>query len=290
MKVNPKTYPHSWMGQNKALGSLRIDELILPGTHDSGMDKRAPNFNILQEVTQDVPLIEQIQSGIRVLDLRVWFYDQYPEGDPRRFQLFHLNSSGRTVTQDVLEPLEQFYRGMITPEDTNKEIVILDFHQLENFTPAAHNELQALITSRLGHRMITYDLKHKPLIYLWLNHPGKTVVVAYNRWTTGYDFWSGVNQRWSGSNINTTYQLKQFMDEVALETKPAYELRSIQCAKYVLPLFVPDDFSDRIDQWFKSEDENSYIQKFFIINTDWSLRSDIVRNCIHANLVKALNK
>jgi hypothetical protein len=290
MKINPNTYRHSWMGQNKTIGNLRIDELILPGSHDSAMDKLAPNGQKLQqEVTQDVSPIEQIRQGIRVLDLRVWFDDSYPEGDPRRFQLFHMSYSGRTIATDILEPLDQFYYGVNTPDDTGKEIVILDFHQLENFTLAAHRELQALIRSRLGQRMISYDLKDKSLIYLWLNHPGKTVVVAYYG-TQGYEFWNSVKQRWSGSNTNTTYSLKQFMDQVTQEYKPDHELRSIQCAKYVLPLFVPDDFSDKIDLWFKSEDENSYIQKFFIINTDWSLRSDIVRNCIHANLIRALNK
>ncbi|UVJ42436.1 hypothetical protein NVV94_17585 [Pseudomonas sp. LS1212] len=290
MKINPETYPHSWMGQNSTIGNLRIDELILPGSHDSGMDKNSPNTNILSEITQDVSAIEQIQGGIRVLDLRVWFYENYPVGDPRRFQLFHLNSSGRTVTTDILEALDRFYLGMITPNDTRREIVILNFHQLENFNYEAHRELQELITLRLGHRLITYDLKDKPLIYLWLSHPGKTVVVSYNWGIDGYTFWNGVNQRWSGKNLNTTTQLKVFMDQVSLEKKPDHELRSIQCAKYVLPFFVPDDFSDKIDEWFKSEDENSYIQKFFIINTDWSLRSDIVRNCIHASCVKALIK
>ncbi len=284
MRINPKTQSHSWMGQNKAIGNLRIGELILPGTHNSGMDKSAPNFNFLSEITQDVPIIDQIRAGIRVLDLRVSFYDDFPKGDPRRFQLFHLLSSGWTITKAVINSLDSFY----SDANTKNEIIILDFHQFENFTPTAHRELQQLITSSLGQRMISYDLWDKPLIYLWLNHPGKNVVAAYNYGTDGYTFWNGVDQRWSGSYTNTAYTLKLFMDQVALEPKPPHELKSIQCAKYAG--LAPDDFSDKIDEWFKSEDENSYIQKFFIINTDWSLRSDIVRNCIHASLIRALNK
>ncbi|MNP16599.1 hypothetical protein D3C76_1090030 [compost metagenome] len=163
----------------------------------------------------------------------------------------------------MLEPIDHFFKGAITAEDTRREIVILDFHQFDNFTPAAHRELQQLITRHLGYRMISYDLRDKALVYLWLNHPGKNVVVAYNWGTDGYAFWDGVNQRWSGSDLNYTSALKQFMDRVAQEKNPSHELRSIQCAKYILPFHVPDDFSDKIDEWFKSEDENSYIQRFF---------------------------
>ncbi|WP_157384294.1 hypothetical protein [Pseudomonas helleri] len=53
------------------------------------------------------------------------------------------------------------------------------------------------------------------------------------------------------------------------------------------PFFVPDDFSDTIDSWFLSENEHSYIQNFFIINTDWTTRSQLVKNCRHANQLKA---
>lgn len=77
------------------------------------------------------------------------------------------------------------------------------------------------------------------------------------------------------------------MDAVALETKPEGQLRSIQCAKYNKGIPSPDDFSNKVSEWFASKDIHSYIQKFWIINTDWTTRSYIVGNCRHANMVKA---
>lgn len=286
MNVNNQHNLHAWMGYNAIIGSLRIDQLILPGSHDSGSHKkRQPQLQLPHELTQDVAPIDQVRGGIRVLDLRVRYCEQFEVGDPRRFQLFHLNTTGQSFEADIITPLLAYYAAA----DTQREIIILDFHEFKGFNLQIHTEFQAMLIERLGHRCLPYDAVKQSLVYLWMNQPGRTLVLSYagphpDRW-----FWNKVDQCWSGNNTNTTATLKHYMDEVAEDYKPEGQLRAIQCAKYVLPLFVPDDFSDKIDQWFKSEDENSYIQKFFIINTDWSLRSRIVANCIHASVVKALN-
>lgn len=281
---------HNWMGSSSAIGTLRIDELVLPGTHNSGMDKSSPNTSLPQEITQDVPPREQLEKGIRVLDLRVSFYENYPPADARRFQIFHATSSGRTIEIDILSAVDEFCLSHESSGNASKEVVILDFHEFKNFTGQAHEQLQKIITDRIGKRIILNSLRHLTLNQLWAEHPGKNVVIAYNHGSAISAFWPGVNQRWSGSNLNTTATLKTFMDAVAKETKPDDELRSIQCAKYVLPFYAPDDFSDKVDEWFLSESSNSYIQKFHIINTDWSLRSNIVNNCIHASVIRGKSK
>ncbi|WP_416423293.1 hypothetical protein RAM80_26115 [Pseudomonas sp. App30] len=287
MKVKNQDNLHAWMSNNAVIGNLRIDQLILPGSHDSGSHKRQrPQLQLPHEITQDLPPIEQVRNGIRSLDLRVRFCRQFAAGDPRRFQLTHMNSVGRSLEEDLITPLLAYY----DEADTQREIIILDLHQLKDFTPAAHEELQQVLAARLGHRCLPYDAIGKKLVYLWLENPGKTLVLAYRGPAWNALIWKPVNQRWSESNTLPTHQLKNFMDKVAREHKPDEELRSIQCARYALPLFLPDDFSDKIDLWFHSEDEQSYIQQFYIINTDWSLRSRIVANCIHASVVKALSR
>lgn len=276
-----------WMALTPQIGTLRIDELILAGTHNAGMDKKSPNISLPQEITQDVSPLEQIQNGIRVLDLRVSFYEKHPVGDPRRFQIYHATSSGRTIAVDILGAVVGFYRELERSGDSAREIVILDFHRFRHFTVEAHQQLIRLIIDGLKERLIADDLRFLTLEELWTQHPGKNVVVAYNNRETHWRFWAGVDQCWCGSNLASTAKLKEYMDEIAESPKVDDQLRSVQCAKYVLPFHLPDDFSDRINIWFKSESADSYIQKFHIITTDWSLRSDIVQNCIHANIIKA---
>jgi hypothetical protein len=277
----------NWMALTPHIGTLRIDELILAGTHNAGMDKQSPNFSLPQEITQDVSPLEQIQNGIRALDLRVSFYEKHPGGDPRRFQIFHATSSGRTVATDIIDAVKSFYTDLEQTGHKARDIVILDFHQFRNFTDGAHHELARLIIDSLGERIIHHDLRFLTLSELWAQHPGKNIVIAYNNSTTHWKFWEGVDQCWSGENLISSSNLKLFMDEVSLGGKPDYQLQSVQCAKYVLPFHVPDDFSEKINEWFKSESAVSYIQNFHIINTDWSLRSNIVADCIHANLIRA---
>jgi hypothetical protein len=272
----------NWMGKHPELGRLRIDQLILPGSHDSGMDKQAPNFSIPQEITQDVPCLAQLRGGIRVLDLRVQAHRSFRLDQPERYQLYHLTSSGRTVLGDVVMALEAFYQS---PANA-KEIIILDFHQFHGFSDEEHNRLHELLDQHLKARMIHYDLKDLTLDQLWRQHPGKTVVIAYNG-PSPYRYWQGVAHGWIGSNTPSTTTLKAFMDEWAQKQQFRLPLSSIQCAKYNKLFFTPDDFSDKIDAWFESKDINSYIQHFRIINTDWSLRSRIVDNCIHASCLRA---
>lgn len=182
-----------WMGAYPELGRLRIDQLILPGTHDSGMDKQANGLSLPNEITQDVPCIEQIRGGIRVLDLRVRAYPQHAQTSALHFQLFHLNSSGRTIKEDIVDALNGFYEN----PDNAKEIVILDFHEFSRFDPDEHRLLQALL-AELGPRMIPYSLHGLTLDELWREHPGRTVVIGYDQGRTPPEYWPSVSHRWIG--------------------------------------------------------------------------------------------
>ncbi|MGV8919248.1 MAG: hypothetical protein ACOH2R_15845 [Pseudomonas sp.] len=186
---------------------------------------------------------------------------------------------------DILDQLNRFFDGVDTPGDTAREIIILDFHQLENFTDETHREFAQLIRDKIGHRIIPHALHERSVWQLWRQHPGKNIVIAGNVEISGA--WPEVDQQWIGENVLSTQTLKAFMDAKAGKVKQPHMLRAIQCAKYVI---AADDFSDKIDQWFHSVDENSYIQGFYIINTDWTLRSSIVKNCLHASMVKALRR
>lgn len=275
-----------WMAETANLEHLRIDELILPGSHNSGSDKQSPNLGIPMEYAQDEAPLEQLRNGIRVLDLRVLLDDDHPEGDPNRFQLFHLTSSGRTVAVDIIEAVRAFFAELESSGAPAREIVILDFHQFKYFNDQAHAQLQAQLFNELGARVIPDYLHSWTLGQLWEYEPGRNVVVSYNSDRGGEPGWDGVTQRWSGSEIFNTNTLKNFIDKVAEEYKEPFYLRAVQCAKYSLPLHAPTDLSHKLDEWFESVDENSYIQNFYIINTDWTLRSHLIANCRHANEIR----
>ena len=268
-----------WISKTPEIQHLRIQDLILPGTHNSGVDLQA-FYTSTYGTCQDYSPFNQLIRGVRVLDLRVEF-DPKANTQQERFQLVHHIRSGRNIKRDILDQVNRFHQ-----RTGGKELVILDFHTFDHFTPAAEAELQALIKSTLGaHTLIAPYYSPFTLKQIQTIGPMNTVI-AYNRGARDHLFWGGVNQRWKGDFSPSTRELKTFMDAVALETKPEAQLRSIQCAKYNKPIPSPDDFSDKISEWFASKDLHSYIQKFWIINTDWTTRSYIVGNCRHANRVK----
>jgi hypothetical protein len=282
----PYTNEHrsTWMSTYTGCRDLRVNDAILPGTHNSGMDKQASYQNSLA-TCQDVSPFNQLMTGIRVLDLRTQFYSGYPLGDHRRFMIFHDLNSGRTIEGDILSQVLNFRKHLPLKGDPQREIIILDFHEFKDFTEAAHWELAGVIKNTLGSIIVDPWMSSLTLSQLW-QFGNFGVVIAYNADPRDRRFWYRLNQRWIGSNTPSTDELKDFMNRVASESKPHDELRSVQCAKYNKLVHTPDDFSDKIRQWFYADSQSSYILGFYVINTDWSLRQRLIDNCIHGNTLR----
>ena len=273
-----------WMSNSGRLQNLPIHMAILPGTHNSGFDYEAKQTPSM-EVCQDVSPHKQLNAGIRVLDIRVQHYFGYPVGDPRRFMIFHSTNNGRTIKDDIINGVRLFHYGQ--GWDRRREIVILDFHQFKNFTADAHAELSALLKSNFGDSIISPTYKELSIAQIWALPGFKNVVIAYNSGNRDSSFWPGVNQRWIGTNTPSDSELKAFVERVGNEVKPAGELRSIQAARMVLPFFVPKDISSSIMTWFAAGSATHPIMKYFIINSDFSLRHRLVDNIIYSNQFRA---
>jgi hypothetical protein len=273
-----------WMSTYGGVRNLPIHMAVLPGTHNSGFDKKA-SYTPSSEVCQDVSPHEQLNAGIRVLDIRVHHYSGYPLGDPRRFMIFHSATSGRTIQGDIINGVKSFHYGK--GWDRRREVVILDFHQFRNFSSTAHSELIGILKTSLGGAIISPTYRDLSISQIWNLSGYRNVVVAYNDGARDPGFWPGVNQRWIGSNTPSESELKAFIDRVGNEVKPAGELRSIQAARYVLPFFVPKDMSGQLMSWFASGSARHPIMKYFIINSDWSVRHRLVDNIIYSNQVRS---
>ncbi|MCY1394926.1 hypothetical protein D3C76_414220 [compost metagenome] len=271
----------TWMysyRQNRSISSLPIGEAILPGTHNSAYDKEAPRTPS-SEVCQDVSPYKQLMAGIRVLDLRVQFFSG--NSGSGRFAIFHNTANGRNVETDILDALSNYRRDA----GANHEIVILNFHQFKNFTETAHAELASLIKRKLGASIVPPTYREAAVCQLWAL--GTNTVISYNHGKRDKLFWEGVEQRWIGIDIVMKNTLKHFVQHVGDEPKTFGRLKSIQCAYYSLPFYVPKDISGEIMQWFEAGSRDSPIQKYYIINTDWSLRQRLIDNVIFANGFRA---
>lgn len=119
-KTCVRAYPRWMTDMRDHVGDLRLRDLFIPGTHDSGSYR--PNFDpLLREsvvtkyaLTQDDNIRGQLMHGARYLDIRVGYFRSAPE----KFFIYH----GITRQRPLHEVIEQVKDFVL---ETN-EIVILD--------------------------------------------------------------------------------------------------------------------------------------------------------------------
>ena len=173
-----------WISETPDIQNLRIEDLILPGTHNSGVDSEAL-YTSSFGTCQDYSPFNQLIRGVRVLDLRVEF-DPTARTQQERFLLVHHIRSGRNIKRDILDALNSFHQ-----RTGGKELVILDFHTFEHFTPDAHAELATLIKTTLGtDALIPAHYRSFTLKQIQSRGPMNTVI-AYNRGLRDALFWGG---------------------------------------------------------------------------------------------------
>ena len=154
--------PADWMSRNAALLSGRkLAQLILPGAHDAASYSLRPDsracpsridvraslvafFMAARARAQDASIAAQLRAGVRYLDLRVCALRD-PAG--RTSYVTHHTFLGAPLG-DVLDDVDAFTRAH------PREIVILDFQDLNGFRPADRSALQAQLERRFGDRML----------------------------------------------------------------------------------------------------------------------------------------
>ncbi|KAL3214372.1 hypothetical protein MRX96_034970 [Rhipicephalus microplus] len=106
-----------WMQENCChFYNLKVDEMFIPGTHDSAMYGLKRDWPVGDFIfTQDQTITHQLAFGIRSLDLRVGFTDG-------AFWIFHNKFKAQVSLETVLRQVRTFV-------ETTGEVVILDFHR-----------------------------------------------------------------------------------------------------------------------------------------------------------------
>jgi hypothetical protein len=155
---------------NPQFRKQKLGHIVIPGTHDSG----AFTFLVPFAQTQDRNLGEQLEGGIRYLNLRVlWSTDLLNLGfETNTFYLHHERSTSDGMKfEPQLQKIAQF------AEKHPKEIIILDVTHLVTFSnvnndkgepvpqrmPAdIRQKLTDLITNTLRTRIFRYSIHHNP--------------------------------------------------------------------------------------------------------------------------------
>ncbi|WP_028620118.1 phosphatidylinositol-specific phospholipase C domain-containing protein [Pseudomonas sp. Ant30-3] len=276
--LNKKT----WMSNVLDIDTLRLTDIVWPSAHNAGMDKKAPNYEVIVgnwTTCQNDSFAWQLANGARVFDIRLGFREA---ADQSIFYFHHNGFQSHRVLDDLIEALVAFLDA-----NTN-EFVVLDLHQLgDGDKPFNHQKLGEILLNRLGTRLISWFDSTKTVGQLKQDSSRRRVVIsAVSRpGLDGEYIWRNIPHKWSGSGITDTDQLQRLIVKTLAETPSTPLLWSLSATTYTR-LGGPQHIKNHINDWFSTT--GNWITRCSIINTDFFEESNLVRYCWSATSMKAV--
>ncbi|MEZ1314780.1 phospholipase [Pseudomonas fluorescens] len=277
MPLNKQT----WMSHVPDIDKLRLTDIIWPGAHNAGMDKKAPNHEVVfgnWATCQNDSFAWQLDNGARALDLRLGFKQAR---DQPIFYFHHNGHQSHRVLDDLIEAVLNFL------ERNSDEFIVLDFHQLGDNKPFDSVQLGEVLLRRLGHRAISCYDAVKTVGELKEASALRRIVMAAPPLfgLDGEYFWPRIPHKWSGKPFTDTEQLHRHITNTLQDAYYERFLWSLSATSYTF-LGGPQHIKTQINDWFNSSGE--WILRCSIINTDFFDESQIVRYCWSATAEKAL--
>ncbi|WP_456475660.1 phosphatidylinositol-specific phospholipase C domain-containing protein [Candidatus Pyrohabitans sp.] len=274
--IESPAYIKNWMETyGPVIGHLPLNELTLVCSHDSGTYDMVSPFSIPWASCQDLNINDQLNHGVRVLDMRVGC--QNDKSGDERFILVHDTWRTKVTLKDALEQVKGFLsRNM-------QEVVILDFHRFVELNGHFdYDELQNVVIDTLGDLIYPYPNRIPTLEEIWKT-PGR-VVVAWNRDDRQNSFFPGVDQKWfDKTDIDDLYAA------ISEEMKKSHQnegLWSICAILTPTPLKPLHPLSPDVGNWFQAGSE--WAQKANIISLDFVEKTTVVQQAISECLIKGV--
>ncbi|CAL4159565.1 unnamed protein product [Meganyctiphanes norvegica] len=284
LRLNP-----FWLSElsGDELGSVKLADVLLPGTHDAGASGKF-GLSILGEVvgrwtfTQDESLWEQLILGSRYLDIRISYYNNTQEK-------FFINHADIRIA-----PLIDYVHDVAAFMRSTMEIVIFDIHRLPvGFDhPDRYLELINFLYLHLGRWMTPRSLYPNPTLgEIW--DSGRRLIVTF---PSGYAsdhpyLWNQVHHAWP--NTNNLDDLKSRLDNFISDNSGSTSLWSAMAE------FTPSALDVAVDHWHglrgAAEITNLPVTKWLreswwkmanIVAMDYLPASGVVEAAIEANMAR----
>lgn len=272
-----------WMQSTPSIDVLNLGQLILPGAHNSGVDRKA-NY-VAPGVAhwaacQNNSFYEQLRNGARALDARVEY-----DVDSRGVGTFWFQHNGMRSSRSLENLIMQLLRFL---EENPDEFVLLDFHELKSANTAFdHQEFNRFLMAHLGPRIIASSNRHLSLGQLKAASRVQRVWVAAERHRAldSTRFLPKVDHQWSGIGDTGIEELEAHVTRVMNNPPTGSMPWSLSATSYSLAL-GPVDIKEHLDRWFDAE-SGQWVHRCSVINADFFEESRLVHNCRSANIIKA---
>lgn len=275
--------PGNWMSNFLAIDALSFAELVLPGAHNSGVDKKAyyaaPGVSHWA-ACQNNSFYYQLTHGARALDLRL----EYELGS-NGVGTFWFQHNGFRSSRSLENLITSVIRFL---QENPDEFIVLDFHQLN---AGSHDfdfqEFNRLLLTHLGDRIIPSRNAALSLGQLKrISHAQRVVVAAqYHPVLDSTVFCRYIEHKWSGIGTTSLNELHAHITQV-MSFPPAGSLPWSLSATSYHAVGGPVNIAEHLDQWFDPSISDWALDSN-IINADFLETSNLVRHCLVANLIKA---
>jgi 1-phosphatidylinositol phosphodiesterase len=273
-----------WMSETPSVDKLSFANLILPGAHNAGVDKKAsyvaPGVSHWASC-QNNSFYYQLTQGARALDLRLE-YETSRNGVPT----FWFQHNGFRSSRS----LENLVTGIIRfVQENPDEFILLDFHELTSEQqPFDFKEFNRFLLTHLGDRMIPCRNAFLTLGQLKQASYAQRVLVAAERHPDLDSAWfcGQIDHKWSGIATTSVSELHTHITRV-MKHPPRGLPWSLSATSYS-GLGGPVNIKEQLDDWFDSA-VRDWILKSSIVNADFFETSRLVQHCRMANIIKANN-
>lgn len=271
-----------WMSNVLDIGQLKLTDIVWPGTHNAGMDKKAPNYEVVVgnwTTCQNDSFAWQLANGARAFDIRLGC----TAGPVVPVFYFHHNGyQSHRILDELIDAVTTFL-------DRNPdEFIILDFHQLGDAAkPFGYQQFNDLLMRRLGSRLIRPSDARSTLEQLKRASSQRRIVLAAQA-KPGLDseyFWPQIPHKWNGKVFTDTVDLHSHIQTTLVGAPYETFLWSLPATCYSL-LGGPQHIKNQINDWFHSS--RDWGTRCSIISTDFFDEADIVRYCWIASSMKAV--
>lgn len=271
-----------WMSNVLDVERLKLTDIIWPGAHNAGMDKKAPNYDVVignWTTCQNDSFVWQLANGARAFDIRLG----YTEGQDQPVFYFHHNGyQSHRVLDELIDAVLSFL------DQNPDEFVVFDFHQLgDGQKYFNYRQFNELLVRRLGHRTIPFDDATKTVGQLKRSSADRRLVLAAPavRELDEEHFWPRITHKWSGKVLTDTSDLKTHISNTLAVAPSEAFLWSLSATSYGF-LGGPQDIKIQINDWFNPT--RDWVTRCCIISTDFFDESHIVRYCWSATSMKAV--
>ena len=276
--------PHLFIGPlwmeyySSILGKLTLTEMTLPGTHDSGTYHPVSCVGSRWIRTQHTSLADQLQSGIRVLDLRIG------QNCPGDYIIVHDIWRTQYTLSQALKEVRDFV------DATKKEIVVLDFHRFVNLGSGSYdyNQLKDKIKLLLKGYCLPY-MSHATLEEIWMICGSQRVVIAWNADDRDNYMWPGVNQRWYSTATSKQKLYAAIRSDMLQPPTGMWAACSFLASSVDSPIHKAKLIGSTITRWYFGG--SLFCQNANVISVDFfDEYSTVVQASIIANLLKGGTK